>query len=281
MYQNIAPQPEAWVAMDNYIQQSNIHEKSGNYKKANEYLHKYITYLENENTSSLNKRISDLQKKYESGKQAEEIRSLKKDNRIQMLELQKQKNNSQFLLIVAVMVFVVLSVTAIYFVLSRKSTRLLKEKNNQLEEANKKLKESEMNLKELIATKDKFFSIIAHDIRSPLSSFLSLAEVLAKNMNLLDENEKKELVGEMSKSAANINDLLENLLQWARSQTGTIRYNPNTIDVRELIDNTIYLLKAYAEKKKVRIVPEINGNALAFADSNMIFTVLMAQFRQT
>lgn len=129
-------------------------------------------------------------------------------------------------------------------------------------------------LKELNATKDKFFSIIAHDLKSPLNQLIGLSELInsgIKNGSLEESIRMVDLMSEASKSAK---ALLENLLEWSRSQTGTIKFSPNTLDLHSLTQEILELNEQHALQKKVKLKAEIPENYFAFADANMIKTVL-------
>ncbi len=129
-------------------------------------------------------------------------------------------------------------------------------------------------LKTLNASKDKFFSIIAHDLRNPIAGFLNLTEVLTNNFDVFSEKESKEFIGAMNQASKQLYNLLENLLQWSRSQTGNITYEPKFVSVRKMVDNTIDELMINIENKSIKININIDEKTLVFVDENMITTVI-------
>ncbi len=138
----------------------------------------------------------------------------------------------------------------------------------------KALSESEANLRELNAQKDKFFSIIAHDLKNPFNAILGFSELLLeqineKNYTGIDEYAK--LIGQSSKRAFN---LLINLLEWARSQTGKLIFTPERIDLKNLINENIALLKSNANQKAITINVDMPDAIIVFADKQMISVVL-------
>ena len=136
------------------------------------------------------------------------------------------------------------------------------------------LKEQRRNLKELNATKDKFFSIIAHDLKSPLNQLLGLSELLQKD---IEENEGKEatkLVNLIKVSAKSGRLLLENLLEWSRSQTGTIEYQPKILDLHKITLEVMELNENNALQKGIKIKSKVKKGIKAFADANMLKTIL-------
>jgi signal transduction histidine kinase len=136
------------------------------------------------------------------------------------------------------------------------------------------LKFSREALKELNATKDKFFSIIAHDLKDPLQFLLLSADSLYNRYDSFDETKRKDYIHRFHNSSQQLSALLENLLVWARSQSGSIKTKPGKIDIRDLAAESIDLLKGNAQKKDIELSSQIGPGIFAFADKNMIRTVL-------
>jgi PAS domain S-box-containing protein len=122
--------------------------------------------------------------------------------------------------------------------------------------------------------KDKFFSIIAHDLRSPFNGFLGLTEVLAVDLPNLSMNQIQEFVINIRKSATNLYRLLNNLLEWAQIQKGSIHYNPTINNLLLLIDECLSLSKESAKAKNINIVIDIDEDLKVFADKNMLQTII-------
>ena len=156
----------------------------------------------------------------------------------------------------------------------KKSEGKLKQLIERLEYVNNQLKISEEELKNTNASKDKFFSIIAHDLRSPFSSLLSFSEFLIEDIDELSKEEIKSFAEKIHESAKNVFTLLENLLQWSRIQSGKIPYQPSNFNISFKINQVISLLADNAVNKKVRLVNEVSPNAVVFADEDMIFSVI-------
>jgi signal transduction histidine kinase len=126
----------------------------------------------------------------------------------------------------------------------------------------------------LNATKDKFFSIIAHDLRSPLNQLIGLSEIL-QNMIKSDQGEDAiRLVNIINESAKSGRMLLENLLEWSRSQTGSMNFNPEPLDLSLLTQEIIDLVAQNARQKEITIVSKVKSGTKAFADANMVKTIL-------
>jgi PAS domain S-box-containing protein len=137
-----------------------------------------------------------------------------------------------------------------------------------------KLVQSEHQLREANATKDKFFSIIAHDLRSPFNSLIGFSELLYQDYDQFEESEIKEFINQIYISSTNSLKLLDNLLQWAKSQTGGIIAMPEHLDIANLALETIGLLKSAANNKKIKIRSDLQPGCIAFADGYMVRTIL-------
>lgn len=136
------------------------------------------------------------------------------------------------------------------------------------------LAQSEARLQQLNATKDKFFSIMAHDLKSPFNSIVGLTEILAEQVKEKDfENIEKigELIVGSSQRAL---DLLTNLLEWSRSQTGTIPFEPGFHEFVSLIDDSIDLVSPQASLKSIKIEKQLPSAAILYGDKSMLGTVL-------
>jgi signal transduction histidine kinase len=150
--------------------------------------------------------------------------------------------------------------------------------NNILEERltqnSIKIEKQKRELEELNATKDKFFTIIAHDLKNPFNTVIGLAELLVERINTYDNNKIKEFVTQIHRFSTNAYNLLEDLLQWAKSQTGRMEINPEKVDIYELAVENKAMFENKAAKKGVKIVVDIPMDTYANVDRNMISTVI-------
>ncbi|MDQ1264858.1 MAG: hypothetical protein QG635_7 [Bacteroidota bacterium] len=129
-------------------------------------------------------------------------------------------------------------------------------------------------LKELNANKDKFFSIIAHDLKNPISAFVGLSKLLATNLQSMTITELIELSTDMHSSTQHLFKLLENLLQWSRIQRGTIEYIPDNYQLYFAVESNISLSNLNARQKDISLKNETVENHFVRADINMLNTVL-------
>ncbi len=129
-------------------------------------------------------------------------------------------------------------------------------------------------LKELYATKDKLFSIIAHDLRSPFNSILGYSELLIENAKSNHDDETATFSEIINTSANNTLHLLDNLLNWAKSQTGQISFNPEKINLSDLINEMIEILNPTAKFKNISVKFLPSNEIEVYADNNMLLTIL-------
>ncbi len=150
----------------------------------------------------------------------------------------------------------------------------VEENANQMHKLNLALTKSEDELIKSNAAKDKFFSIIAHDLRSPISGFMGLSEALAKDFRELNLSQIKEIGQGLHSSANQLFRLLENLLQWSRTQTGDIPYNPDAVDLFYFIRDTVYLYQNNANEKDIELIANIDKGNFVWADINHVETII-------
>lgn len=134
------------------------------------------------------------------------------------------------------------------------------------------LKKSEERLKELNSTKDKLFSIIAHDLRSPFDNIIGLTELILDNS--INYEESKKYIKILNTNAKNTLILLDNLLNWAKSQTGQLSYKPEKLLLSNVIKEIIALNILHADNKSIAINYSPSEEIIVFADENMLRTVL-------
>ncbi len=134
------------------------------------------------------------------------------------------------------------------------------------------LKESEKLLKEANAAKDKFFSIIAHDLRSPYTAILGLTDIIVNEPDM-EKSEMYDLIKRVHKSQKAQYELLEDLLNWARAQTGRLKINIQEFDLYEKAFNSLYIFGKSAEAKEIELINNIPVDTIVKADTKMIDTV--------
>lgn len=145
---------------------------------------------------------------------------------------------------------------------------------SEIKKAQEKIHSQNSELNALNASKDKFFSIISHDLRSPFTGFLSLTQLLAEQFDNMTLLEIKEFHQKMLKSANNLYRLLDNLLTWSRMQRGMMEFHPEKLILSDLIKNILDSLNEVYVQKNIKITKEIGNATHIYADNAMINSVL-------
>jgi two-component system sensor histidine kinase/response regulator len=124
------------------------------------------------------------------------------------------------------------------------------------------------------ASKDKFFSILSHDLRNSFGVLLTYAEFLTTNFDICSQEELKANIEVLRTTAHKLSALLENLLTWSRLQRGAMEYQPSEFDLKEIADENMLLFSSKAEQKQIRLTHTVPPNTWVYADHHMIRTVL-------
>jgi two-component system, sensor histidine kinase and response regulator len=136
------------------------------------------------------------------------------------------------------------------------------------------LKHTQEKLTHANATKDKFFSIIAHDLRNPFNHLLGFSELLLERFDFLSDEKKKEFITNIFTSSQSVYKLLENLLSWSRVQLGKFEWNPGSFSLNEAVDETVELLCHQAREKGITLKSDIIEDTVVYADADMTQTVV-------
>lgn len=149
---------------------------------------------------------------------------------------------------------------------------LLRDVTNQKQNEHQILKIAE-DLKQINDTKDKFVSIIAHDVRTPIIALIGYAEILAEDIEELQKNEIKEFASSIVDISKQTIGLLTNLLEWSRLQTGRIEFHPAQMNAFGVVENSISLLSSNAEQKNIKVINKLDADTYIYADENMMQSV--------
>lgn len=188
------------------------------------------------------------------------------------------KKNDQ-LLISMILAFVLTSIVIIFlfrkYQKKKRVSESLQKENSSLIKTNVDLSQSQEFLEKTNAAKDKLFSIVAHDLKSPIASIKGFTELLATNPDAFTLEEISDLGKKMNDSLGNLNQLLDNLLKWAMSQSGLMEYHPQEIQCSDFIQSNINIYQPIAEKKSITLkAPTDNCNVTLYGDGNMLNFVL-------
>lgn len=260
--------PESYHAM------ASIEETQGNNKKALHYWRLYYDIKDSLEKITNLKEMNQLQEMYLIEKQEAEKMVLKKE-----LELNKAMLERNRIIIIAFSIVLILVFAFSFYLIQNikkweRANAKLNDQQKIINQSVEELKKQKEELTEANSTKDKFFSIIAHDLKNPLNSMVGLSDLLHSDFETFEINKQKRFVQLINQASNDLYKLLENLLQWSRIQTGSMPFNPTKFYLADLVQPTLSLLQASAENKNITIHNLVNKSSPVFADFSMISAVL-------
>ena len=276
----------SFLIMDNYKYQADCYARMDNYREAYRYTNEHYKLQDSLLNIDKNKEIAEIQAKYENEIKEQENRLLKKENESNATTIKMQYLGGIGIFIITILIAVLAFIYYRSNQLKKKANDLLRAQKLEIEEKNRDLsklnseitKQNEAinkqkkELEDLNGIKDKLFSIISHEFRSPLNSLKGTLALL--KVGALSEDELNLISKELTDKINNTSIFLDNLLNWAKSQMHGIQAKPVDIDIKELADENINLLKSMADKKKIHLQNRINGSSKAHADPNMMNLIL-------
>jgi signal transduction histidine kinase len=259
---------------NNYHLLYGYHKQTGRYQDALEYLTLY-----NELKDSLQKqysttRYNQLERVFDIKHHNSRIDLQQKENRIQQLQIGRHENLEIFLIITVLMLVLFMLIAVYRYRQIQRTHHLLKQKISELEKTNGKLRLSALSLEQLNATKNRFFSIIAHDLKNPFNALLGFSEIITTNFNNLQKHEIREYISIVHQSSRNLFKLLENLLKWSAAQTGTMRFLPEKFDLVSLINSEILFHRISALKKQITISNNLPEELIVNSDKLLLSSVI-------
>jgi signal transduction histidine kinase len=212
-------------------------------------------------------RLLESQSRYVIDTKQSKIEALEAEREKRDQQLTRQKHLRNFLIAVIGLGIIIVG-------LGLKLYKVKQRANNNLHIINEKVRVQNAQLQDLNATKDKFFSIIGHDLKGPLNSLTSFSGLLINHIESLSRTEIQILAKDLDKSLKNLYALLNNLLEWSRSQTGNIEFTPETFDIASLLKENCELLSTQAQNKKIGFLEELNGRVPVKAHRHSLNTVV-------
>ena len=228
------------------------YEGLGDYKQAYNYLIQFKQMEDSIFNIKNQSIIADIEASYEKEIKDKEIKILK-----------KEKDLNRIYIIVAILLIaagiVIIYVLHRNYLTTRKFNHQLESKNTELSETN--------------ATKDKLFTVLSHDLRNPLQTISLNSELLETFYAKMNDDERLHKISRITEISLSLNNLFEELLLWARSQSNKIEYNPVEFSLKELTDVVIKLLNEAAALKNIDIINQIDENLRAYADMSLVNTI--------
>ncbi len=215
-----------------------------------------------------NSQIKNLKMSYDLEKKESKNQMLKNE----LLEKEIQLRDA-YLITIIIIAALILLIFILAFIIVR--LNLKRRAQRDIEVRNSVIRQTNKRLKELNATKDKFFSILAHDLRNPFNSILGYADLLGTDWDKTKDEDKKEYAALLKKSVQNTFQLLTNLLTWARSQSGKIECKPENIELAGVLYEVTAILDSMARQKSVLVHMDVDEHCSVFADEHMLRQILL------
>ncbi|MBN2213677.1 MAG: tetratricopeptide repeat protein [Bacteroidales bacterium] len=238
---------------------SELYSLTGDYKKAFEYQIEYISYRDSIINEEKIIQMANMRTEFEVAQKQTEV------------DLFKKKKQTQTIISMGLGVIILLT-GALICVLYANNKRKI-QINKQLEEQKEELRTQRDQLADLNQTKDRFFSIISHDLRGPMNSLHGFSVILKEYIAEGNVADLGELTDELNQAINKVSSLLDNLLSWALNQQGRFPFSPGKIRLAEIMDETVMSLTTMALAKNISIVNEVEDDLVIWADKNSMMTV--------
>ena len=257
-----------------YEQLSYTYEKSNQINQALVSYKNYNVYKDSVLDEEKSNQIIEMQTRFESNRKEQENALLKNKNSLNEALIQRQR------IIVFSIISILFLITVLVLVLLRSRNKqkraivLLGKQNNEIRKQKEEIQNQALDLKKAVDTKNRFFSIIAHDLLSPFNTLIGYSDLLKSQLDELSENEIKEYADSIYQRSNETHELLINLLEWSLSQTKGIEYKPQEVEIKHLINEIISLLKGQADEKSIALEFLEREEIKVFSDLNMLKTII-------
>ncbi|PIQ08802.1 MAG: hypothetical protein COW71_09870 [Ignavibacteriales bacterium CG18_big_fil_WC_8_21_14_2_50_31_20] len=232
--------------MRSYLYLSDYYKETKQFETALSYLNKYIVLKDSIFSDENMGRFADLQTLFATENE-------KIENKLLRHEIENEKLRNNYLILISIIVFIAIILLVSKYKMQKKSNALLKELNS---------------------SKDKFFSILAHDLKNPFQALMGYTDMLNEDFDDFSEEEVKNSIKSLQNISHNVYDLLEGVLEWSRAQTGRMEFNPLLFALSVEVNSIIELYNENANSKGIKLISEIDSQISLFADRNMIKTII-------
>lgn len=254
------------LELEVYDELSGLHAGLGSYASAYNWRLRYDTVYKNLFNENQSEQIARIRGLYEQQIKDQEIEQLHSQTQVQ------KTLNIVFVVFIVVIIALIIIIT-VNLRTKKKTNQILAQRNKQLSSAMDKLSQSGEELESLNRSKDRIFSVVAHDLRNPVAAVTGFSELLYENFDEFSGETQKEYLLQIVQGTQRIQNLLENLLVWARSQMKAITYEPEKLKVKDVLDECVRQLSANIDHKKVSCHVKVDKQCIVYADKAMIDTV--------
>jgi signal transduction histidine kinase len=244
-----------------------------NLDKALSYYQRYNQIKDSLYQIETTAKVLELEKKYETEKKNTQIAILEKENQHQEDQILVQHAQRNYLLLTILLVSGILGIFVYFFYYYKKVNKLLQSQSKNILEQKNQISEQNVKLQKSVNTQNKLFSIIGHDLRSPLASIFNISQLIGfyiedENYEALEKTKKM-----MDQKTEQILDLTDNLLSWAISQTDSLKPHFTPLNLKEIFDDCLELYRPIAGDKNITIECSEKTDLLVWADRNMVKTI--------
>ncbi|WP_158584328.1 ATP-binding protein [Reichenbachiella sp. MSK19-1] len=252
---------------DASLQLSELYSSQSNFKKAHYFQSQYITYRDSINNEETVRKMADLRTEFEVGLKQAEVDLKQKEVDL----LQKEAYISRVLLaaggVFVILLLVVVVVLWQLYHMKVRAANVVRRKRQVIEGQHRRVLQ-------LNATKDRFFSIISHDLRGPISNFSGVAGLIQLYIEDGDYVELKRIGRILENSSHELSTLLDNLLDWAMNQQGVFPYDPEEVSAEEICNPTLRVLSNSANAKNITMTEEVHSEYMVHVDVNSATTTI-------
>ncbi|WP_170865212.1 ATP-binding protein [Hymenobacter psychrotolerans] len=257
-----------------YQQLSEAYAYLGQYHNAYEMQQRFQHLRDSLMTQANTRAMALLQSRYDAHERENRIRLLTQRQRVTALRAERHEQRIRLLGVVVGGLLLLVVVGGVLYGKLLRNREALAARNQMIADKNTALEGAAAQLQHLADSKARLYAIIAHDLRGPITAFSGLADLIHFYQRTNDQESLHHLPTIVHDAAQNLNNLLDNLLNWAASQTGELRCEPERMPVRELLSECYELFQTSAHANQVQLQFEADPNLLIYADRNMVRTIL-------
>jgi len=257
------------IAMENGLKEqirdasrllSDVYMHTHEFEKSLTYYKQYETYKDSIENVATVKAMADMRTEYEVGQKQAELDLMTAQHRIERIVM----------IGISILALVLVILAMIIYKYYRSKARV----NAILETQKELLENQKQELEALNETKDKFFSIVSHDLRGPVSSFFGISRMIKYLVKSKETNQLLEIADDIDQSVERLSNLLDNLLSWATQQRGHIPYVPEKISAKSLADDLVKTLANMAKGKSINLQANVDEEIELWADRNTSMTII-------
>ncbi len=242
-------------------------------EKALQYFEKWAHLNDSIYQLETAEKILELEKQYETEKKNNQITLLEKENQLKEDQIYIQRTQRNYLIVFTILVVGILAVFIYFYYYYKKVNRLLQLQGQRILSQRNKISTQNEKLQKSIHTQNKLFSIIAHDLRSPLVSISNVSKLIGFYLADNRMDDLKQVTRMMDQKNDQVLELTDNLLSWAKSQTAGLKPFYESVSIREIIEECFDLYISIAESKEIHLSCPTEEDQQLWGDRNMVKTI--------